>query len=399
MATSTLAFESDGRVKEYDGGYDDYLRQRPSPIAVDAPVEPVAKPARAAPKERPKKLSNKERRELDELPARIEALEANRQALHDTMADPTFYRRDGDTIADARPGLTRWSRNSPTPTNVGMLELRLPVPDSQHGGNRLLRLWIARLFLIAWLLAFVYLTLVWLPINQPPPNLVPFRTIRHDWFEGGYSFWVNLVGNVAFFLPAGLLLPWSRQRTTTFAYVATWRGDREWNGRVVAIRLGTDARRTWTTSPERRGRCWRGDVGAVPAALLNLFRPSVRMVEKFDRPAIQAIAMSMQVQQVFLFRTPIAARTPDKDRDSDADGPGARRDARGHRHRTLPRHALRARGAVAILALSAAGRPRRHRSRDARGDARSASRPPANSSARFIRNPTPKPPKFFATPR
>ena len=28
VVTSTLAIEADGRVKEYDGGYDDYLRQR-----------------------------------------------------------------------------------------------------------------------------------------------------------------------------------------------------------------------------------------------------------------------------------------------------------------------------------------------------------------------------------
>ncbi len=105
VATSTLAFEPDGRIKEYDGGYDDYLRQRPAPSVVAAPEEPAAKPAPATPKERPKKLSNKERRELDELPARIETLEANRHALHDTMADPTFYRRDGDTIADARARL------------------------------------------------------------------------------------------------------------------------------------------------------------------------------------------------------------------------------------------------------------------------------------------------------
>jgi ATP-binding cassette subfamily F protein uup len=103
VVTSTLAIESDGCVKEYDGGYDDYLRQRP--------VEPRAETRSAAESttvttassmtERPQKLSYKERRELEELPARIEELEAARERLHEEMADPTFYRRDGGEIAKA----------------------------------------------------------------------------------------------------------------------------------------------------------------------------------------------------------------------------------------------------------------------------------------------------------
>jgi len=107
VVTSTLAFEGDGRIKEYDGGYDDYLRQRQSsaPAPTPAPAAAAAKPAPAPAKERPKKLSNKERRELEELPARIETLEATRQGLHDTMADPAFYRRDGEAIAEVKAQL------------------------------------------------------------------------------------------------------------------------------------------------------------------------------------------------------------------------------------------------------------------------------------------------------
>jgi ATP-binding cassette subfamily F protein uup len=105
VVTSTLAFEGDGRVKEYDGGYDDYLRQRPAPAPVPPPVAAAPRPAPAPAKERPRKLNNKERRELDELPARIEALEASRRSLHDEMVDPAFYRREGDAIAAARARL------------------------------------------------------------------------------------------------------------------------------------------------------------------------------------------------------------------------------------------------------------------------------------------------------
>ncbi len=94
VVTSSLVVEPDGRVKEYDGGYDDYLRQRkeaePTPETSSAP-EPNSRPS--APSAR--KLSFKERRELEELPARIETLERTLEGLHAEMADPAFYRQDG----------------------------------------------------------------------------------------------------------------------------------------------------------------------------------------------------------------------------------------------------------------------------------------------------------------
>ena len=104
VVTSTLAIEADGQVKEYDGGYDDYLRQRKDEVPAEAKAAPAASapsPSRAA-SDRPRKLSNKEQRELEALPGRIEELEAARSELHDTMADPSFYRQDGGAIADAK---------------------------------------------------------------------------------------------------------------------------------------------------------------------------------------------------------------------------------------------------------------------------------------------------------
>jgi ATP-binding cassette subfamily F protein uup len=108
VVTSTLAIEADGQVKEYDGGYDDYLRQRKE----EAPAELKASPAaetRSSPSrpqaERPRKLSHKERKELEALPGRIEELEAARAELHDAMADPGFYRQDGGAIAGAKARL------------------------------------------------------------------------------------------------------------------------------------------------------------------------------------------------------------------------------------------------------------------------------------------------------
>ena len=119
VATGTLAIGPDGEVKEYDGGYDDYLRQRqadataePRPAAEPVRTATATDTATAAPsKERPRKLSHKERRELDELPARIEALERDRQELHETMADPAFYRREGSGISEAKARLEALERD------------------------------------------------------------------------------------------------------------------------------------------------------------------------------------------------------------------------------------------------------------------------------------------------
>jgi ATP-binding cassette subfamily F protein uup len=103
VVTSTIAFEGDGQVREYVGGYDDWLRQRPAAV-----IEPeVAKPpGRGKPrKERPRKLTFKEKRELDELPLKIETLESEVAELHGKIADPEFYRTEGATVADVNARL------------------------------------------------------------------------------------------------------------------------------------------------------------------------------------------------------------------------------------------------------------------------------------------------------
>ena len=101
VVTSTFVFEGGGRVEEYLGGYADWLRQR-APLAAEPDVPPVQRtqpPARVS--TQPKKLSFKERRELNELPARIEALEAEQRALGTTIAAPDFYRQPAAAITAA----------------------------------------------------------------------------------------------------------------------------------------------------------------------------------------------------------------------------------------------------------------------------------------------------------
>ncbi len=106
VVTSTLALEGNGRVGDYVGGYDDWLRQH-------TPAEPPATPERTVPKsgkqrprrERTQTLSFKEQRELEALPQKIEALEAEQQEWYRLMSDPAFYQRPGTEVADARSHL------------------------------------------------------------------------------------------------------------------------------------------------------------------------------------------------------------------------------------------------------------------------------------------------------
>ncbi|HET7655449.1 MAG TPA: ABC transporter ATP-binding protein, partial [Luteimonas sp.] len=114
VVTSTLVMEGEGRVGEYVGGYSDWLRQRPA-SANPAPAKPApAKPAPvepthgrlAQPPPPKRKLSYKDQRELDQLPARIEQLEAELAALTEAMHDPAFYQQDGAAITAHTQRLT-----------------------------------------------------------------------------------------------------------------------------------------------------------------------------------------------------------------------------------------------------------------------------------------------------
>jgi glycopeptide antibiotics resistance protein len=66
---------------------------------------------------------------------------------------------------------------------------------------------LSTILLAAWAVLLLDMTLRWFPKDRPPPNLAPFRSIRHDWREGGRHLWVNFVGNLVVFVPAGALLP------------------------------------------------------------------------------------------------------------------------------------------------------------------------------------------------
>ncbi|MGA7801672.1 MAG: ATP-binding cassette domain-containing protein [Gammaproteobacteria bacterium] len=102
VVTSTLVFEGNGRIGEYVGGYQDWLRQRPRPAvrpAAQVPAPAVEKPPAAPAAGKPRKLSYKDQRELDGLPARIEALEAEQQELQVRTSEAGFYQQDNAAVA------------------------------------------------------------------------------------------------------------------------------------------------------------------------------------------------------------------------------------------------------------------------------------------------------------
>jgi ATP-binding cassette subfamily F protein uup len=108
VVTSTIAFEGEGRWREYEGGVQDWLTQsrRAQAIAAAAQAAPATVPAgrganapasaplpATAPAQR-RKLSYKEQRELEALPALIESLETEQAGINTRLADGSLYATD-----------------------------------------------------------------------------------------------------------------------------------------------------------------------------------------------------------------------------------------------------------------------------------------------------------------
>jgi ATP-binding cassette subfamily F protein uup len=116
VVTSSLVMEGNGRVGEYVGGYTDWLRQRPiaqriAAAAAGAPrLTPQVAPKPAAPppvaaEPVKRKLSYKEQRELEQLPGRIESLDAEVATLTAQIQDPAFYRKGPEAVTAANARL------------------------------------------------------------------------------------------------------------------------------------------------------------------------------------------------------------------------------------------------------------------------------------------------------
>ena len=105
VVTSALVLEGQGKVTEYIGGYDDWLKQRADIDAAQDEKEFAKKKKERPPKIKPVKLTFNQQRELEALPALIEKLEEQIASLHEKMAEPSFYKQNGPVIAEAKAKL------------------------------------------------------------------------------------------------------------------------------------------------------------------------------------------------------------------------------------------------------------------------------------------------------
>jgi ATP-binding cassette subfamily F protein uup len=104
IVTSTLILDGSGDVKEFIGGYEDWKRQldevpasKPNP----KPAQTTQAESKAESKPAVRKLSYNEKRELEELPQRIEKLEEEQRQLTLKMEAPSFYQQEGAIITQA----------------------------------------------------------------------------------------------------------------------------------------------------------------------------------------------------------------------------------------------------------------------------------------------------------
>ncbi len=108
VVTSVIAFEAAG-PREYVGGYTDWQRQAAAGTDGSKPAAGAATPAKvpAAAPAKSKKLSYKDQRELEQLPQKIEQLEAELAELHQQMADAAFYQQPATVIAESQQRMKR----------------------------------------------------------------------------------------------------------------------------------------------------------------------------------------------------------------------------------------------------------------------------------------------------
>jgi len=101
LVTSLIAFEGDGTATEYVGGYQDYLRQRDTIIAVEPKTTKNAKGNKAAKTDAPPaaipskiRLTYIEKRDLEQLPTEMKVLSEVITKLEQKLSDPHLYQKN-----------------------------------------------------------------------------------------------------------------------------------------------------------------------------------------------------------------------------------------------------------------------------------------------------------------
>ena len=118
VVTSTFVLEGDGTVKQFPGGYEDYVRQRGTKVEVgggggqrkaDSNVHCPPPPPTST--SAPRKLSYNEKRELEALPEKIDALEKEIAAIEADLVAGKIYASDrlAPAQAELEAAVERWA--------------------------------------------------------------------------------------------------------------------------------------------------------------------------------------------------------------------------------------------------------------------------------------------------
>ena len=94
VVTSTLVFEGGGVVKEYIGGYDDWVRQRPGESKATKTAAGSKAIARVQTPRPKAKLGFRQQKELESIPLTIQELETEQSHLYQAMGDPDLYKKE-----------------------------------------------------------------------------------------------------------------------------------------------------------------------------------------------------------------------------------------------------------------------------------------------------------------
>lgn len=105
IVTSTLVFEGNGKIAEYVGGYQDWLRQRPV-LSQSTSTKKTAQPKENL-ENKKAQISSKEHKEFMQLPNKIEELEKKKTVLFNQMAEAGFYEQSADKIARVSEALKK----------------------------------------------------------------------------------------------------------------------------------------------------------------------------------------------------------------------------------------------------------------------------------------------------
>jgi len=105
VVTSTFVFEGNGVIGDYVGGYQDWLRQKSLPKPAVSTTKEIKEVKAKKKPSTSRKLTNKEQKELESLPASIEALEKEQASIAAQLADPAFYQKEPALFNKAREKL------------------------------------------------------------------------------------------------------------------------------------------------------------------------------------------------------------------------------------------------------------------------------------------------------